>query len=784
MGNLPGVPPAVTGNFTATTTNLFQNTEYWYRIRACDSTSCSQFTTSPSKITPSLPGAPSAPNINSVAAVQRGRVQDVDLTWATSTQPSNYGGFSIFRSTDGGAPQFINSLPFNRKNPPPLFWRDLGLSLGSSYSHYVIQYESAIGCTVIPSNVSGPTTSPNNQAVFSVPSNTVYVLRGPTNLDGSFNDVTINLTWTDNSGNEDNFGVWKSTDPAFPSVNRTELSLPANTENLSDSAWTDNTTYYYKVRACKSGSSCSVFSNTHAVSTGLANPVLSASVLSASDTSGIGKVYLSWPGVPGATSYKAERATSTDFSNAVVLANQSADFYYDQNISLGEVYYYRVEASDAGGQTARSNIEDVHLNYLYILQGVAFANAGEGGIGWIKFSSADENGVASAIDYNVLIAKDGVVSGMAWASIENGRGYGWLSFSKSDSVGCPATPSNPNCEARFSTSTNELSGWARFYYPQVRAGESSWGAVDAPGWVSLKGVPQFAALAPFSKIASLIEVTPFAPLASIINFASAAGTPYGVRYNPSTGKFSGQAWGGNVTGWIGFSDAECDADNNIAAPVCTVRVTSFNQSPTVSNVIIEGPPESWCAADPFYRVRWDYSDPESVSQQAFDIQFIELGGGTAAFSESVTGLDGGQQLYRLNDPLTELAALTTYKTRVRASDGNSSSTWSESAATTTPTYYYPLVDFGWTPMPTTTGTVTTFMSSSTDRGGGISSYDWQFQFGSPSQSANPAPQTVFSRLPADASLTVTDSGNNSCIGTRTVSGTGSGSLKRRIFRER
>ncbi|MGN6293159.1 MAG: fibronectin type III domain-containing protein [Chitinophagaceae bacterium] len=57
----------------------------------------------------------------------------------------------------------------------------------------------------------------------------------------------INLTWTDNSSNENAFEVWRTSDPAVAStmVGRT----PANTTSFSDTTLAANTTYYYQVRA-------------------------------------------------------------------------------------------------------------------------------------------------------------------------------------------------------------------------------------------------------------------------------------------------------------------------------------------------------------------------------------------------------------------------------------------------------------------------------------------------------------------------------------------------------
>ncbi len=61
----------------------------------------------------------------------------------------------------------------------------------------------------------------------------------------------MNLTWTDNSGNESNFVVARSTSSGGPYADI--ATLGANTTSYGDSGLAANTTYYYVVRATNSG---------------------------------------------------------------------------------------------------------------------------------------------------------------------------------------------------------------------------------------------------------------------------------------------------------------------------------------------------------------------------------------------------------------------------------------------------------------------------------------------------------------------------------------------------
>ena len=58
---------------------------------------------------------------------------------------------------------------------------------------------------------------------------------------------TIQLNWTDNSTNESEFVIQRSTSPSFASAKT--FSTEANEEQLVDTGLSPNTTYYYRVRA-------------------------------------------------------------------------------------------------------------------------------------------------------------------------------------------------------------------------------------------------------------------------------------------------------------------------------------------------------------------------------------------------------------------------------------------------------------------------------------------------------------------------------------------------------
>lgn len=89
-------------------------------------------------------------------------------------------------------------------------------------------------------------------------------LQAPSNLVAAVAANTIDLTWSDNSSNEDGFKIERSTtaDSGFTEV----AMVAADTTHYSDAALSFSTTYYYRVRAYTS-LDISTYSNTTAAVT-------------------------------------------------------------------------------------------------------------------------------------------------------------------------------------------------------------------------------------------------------------------------------------------------------------------------------------------------------------------------------------------------------------------------------------------------------------------------------------------------------------------------------------
>jgi hypothetical protein len=171
----------------------------------------------------------------------------------------------------------------------------------------------------------------------------------PSNLAASLASSTeIDLTWADNSSNETNFVLERSTDSQFVSV--TNITLPANTTSYADTGLSVGT-YYYRVKATNAGGS-SGYSNAVSAATLPAAPSnLTVAAVSS------GQVDLTWnDNATNETAYTVER--SQDNITWTVLTSglpPDTTSYSDTSVSPLTTYSYRVKATNASSTSAYSN---------------------------------------------------------------------------------------------------------------------------------------------------------------------------------------------------------------------------------------------------------------------------------------------------------------------------------------------------------------------------------------------------------------------------------------------
>ncbi|HEY4491896.1 MAG TPA: fibronectin type III domain-containing protein, partial [Acidobacteriota bacterium] len=177
--------------------------------------------------------APNAPaNLNAIAVSS----QQIDLTWDDLS--SNEEGFKIERSTDGAGFSQIATVAANTTS-----YSDSGLAAGSTYFYRVRAYNS--GGNSPYSNTDSAATPGNLPAA-------------PSNLIASaVSKSQINLSWLDNSNNEQGFRIERSTNGnSFTLI----ATVGSGVTSFANTGLKANKTYYYRVRAYNSAGN-SAYSN-------------------------------------------------------------------------------------------------------------------------------------------------------------------------------------------------------------------------------------------------------------------------------------------------------------------------------------------------------------------------------------------------------------------------------------------------------------------------------------------------------------------------------------------
>ena len=307
-------------------TGLTANTTYYYVVRTKNAGGESANSAEASATTlPVPPAAPTGLTAITVSASQ------IDLSWTDNA--SNESSFTVARSTTVGGPYTdIATLPANSMS-----YSDTGLSANTAY-YYVVRASNAGGVSANTAEASATTLPLPPTAPSGLTATTV-------------SQTQINLTWSDNSDNEVNFIVARSTTAGGPYTDI--ATLPANTTSYNNTGLTANTTYYYVVRASNTGGA-SANSNQASATTLPTAPAAPSnlSVLAYSST----QINLAWAdNASNESSYIVARATTSGgpYTDVATLAANSTS-YNDTGLSANTTYYYVVRASNAGGSSANS----------------------------------------------------------------------------------------------------------------------------------------------------------------------------------------------------------------------------------------------------------------------------------------------------------------------------------------------------------------------------------------------------------------------------------------------
>ncbi len=275
----------------------------------------------------SLPAAPS-----NLLATATGNSQ-INLTWTDNA--SNENGFFVESCAGAGCTNFsqVAQAATNATT-----YAHVGLSAGTTYRYRVRSFNGNGN-----SNYSNVTEAATN----GVPS-------APANLSANASSPSqVNLSWTDNSGNETGFYIERCVN--LNCTNFAQIAQTAsNITSHSITGLTAGVTYRYRVRAFNA-TGLSGYSNIAQVVTPTSLPFGAPSNLIATAVSS-GQIDLIW--TDNSTTedgFKLYRSVDgVEFARTAILA-PNVTTYSNTGRPAGTTYYYRVMAFNASGNTPFSN---------------------------------------------------------------------------------------------------------------------------------------------------------------------------------------------------------------------------------------------------------------------------------------------------------------------------------------------------------------------------------------------------------------------------------------------
>jgi fibronectin type 3 domain-containing protein len=321
-------PFAQVGTVAANTTSLSHTllspkTQYVYKVRACNATDCSAYSSEITAVT-----SPSAPTGLSATAPSH---TQVNLSWTAPAQSVT--GYTIERRN--GTDAF--ALLVNVVGGTTTTYSDNDVQPGTAYVYRVKACDSA-NCSAF-----------SNEATVTTPPTPVTPPGAPGSLAATaVSSSRIDLSWIAASGSVSKYYIErKTTSLGTYAVIDSVASTSSSYQNTDLLAATE---YWYRVRACNT-SGCSD-SNEYAATTLLAPPPAPSPPASAQATAvSASQIELTWAAVSGTVErYRIHRKTGSAGTWAVI-DSVAGTVTTLQNAELlpATLYYYRVDACNSGG---------------------------------------------------------------------------------------------------------------------------------------------------------------------------------------------------------------------------------------------------------------------------------------------------------------------------------------------------------------------------------------------------------------------------------------------------
>ena len=273
------------------------------------------------------PGAPVSLGATAVSASQ------INLAWTDTA--GNETGFKIERSTDG-----VNFTEITTVGANVTAYSNTGLNASTQYTYRVRAYnvagDSAYSNTSAATTQSGAPAAPTSLSAATVSSS------------------QINLTWTDNNGNEDGTRIERSPD----GVNFAQIaSVGANITAYSNTGLAGGATYTYRVRAYNAGGD-SPYSNTASATTLAGPPAAPTSLLLTSVSTT--RIDLHWTdNSSNESNFMIERSTNGSTWMVIATLAPNVTTYSATGLNRNTRYYFRLRCWNAAGFSAYSNTANI-----------------------------------------------------------------------------------------------------------------------------------------------------------------------------------------------------------------------------------------------------------------------------------------------------------------------------------------------------------------------------------------------------------------------------------------
>ena len=275
------------------------------------------------------PAAPSG-----LAAVI-GSASQINLTWTDNA--GDEAGYWVERAP-GGTVSFVEIATLG---PNVSAYQNTGLAAATSYS-YRVRAHNNVGASAYSNTATAATAAPSPPA-------------SPSSLSAAaVSESQINLSWADNSVNEDGFRIERA--PGGTTSFAEIASVGPGVVAYQNTGLAASTAYSYRVRAYN-GVGNSAYSNTASAATQAAPPPAAPTSLSATQVSS-SQVNLAWTdNATNESGFRIERAPggTTTFTE-IETVGVGVTTYQNTGLAAATAYSYRVRAYNGAGNSAYSNV--------------------------------------------------------------------------------------------------------------------------------------------------------------------------------------------------------------------------------------------------------------------------------------------------------------------------------------------------------------------------------------------------------------------------------------------